>query len=30
MAGQRQRMLRWTYAILGVLLVIVILLATLR
>ena len=30
MAAQRQRMLRWTYAILGVLVVIVILLAVLR
>ena len=30
MAAQRQRMLRWTYAILGVLLIIVILLAVLR
>lgn len=30
MAAQRQRMLRWTYAIIGLLLVLVILLATLR
>lgn len=30
MAAQRQRMLRWTYAIIGVLVVIVILLAVLR
>lgn len=30
MAAQRQRMLRWTYAIIGVLLVLVILLAVLR
>ena len=30
MAAQRQRMLRWTYAIIGVLVVLVILLATLR
>lgn len=30
MAAQRQRMLRWTYAALGVLLVIVILLAVFR
>lgn len=30
MAAQRQRMLRWTYAIIGVLVVIVILLAVFR
>lgn len=30
MAAQRQRMLRWTYAIIGVLLVLVILLAVLH
>ncbi len=30
MAAQRQRMLRWTYAIIGVLVVVVILLAVLR
>ena len=30
MAAQRQRMLRWTYAIIGLLLVLVILLAVLR